>query len=50
MELYLAENIGYDVWEVEDIPSTDEKIVILGKNYKYEELEEIRDDVKSKIW
>lgn len=50
MDLLLAESYTYDVWEIEDIPSTDEKIVILGKNYKYEELEEIREDVKSKIW
>ena len=50
MDLLLADNIGYDVWEVEDIPSTAESIVILGKTYKYEELDEIRDDVQSRLW
>lgn len=50
MDLLLADNIGYDVWEVEDIPSTAESIVILGKTYKYEDLDEIRDDVQSRLW
>jgi hypothetical protein len=50
MDLLLADNIGYDVWEVEDIPSTAESIVVLGKTYKYEDLEEIRDDVQSRLW
>jgi hypothetical protein len=38
----LTDNIGYDVWEIEDIPNTSSPIWILGKSYKYEELEEIR--------
>ena len=50
MDLLLADNIGYDVWEVEDIPSTAESIVILGKTYKYKDLDEIRDDVQSRLW
>jgi hypothetical protein len=50
MDLLLVDNIGYDVWEVEDIPSTAENIIILGKSYKYEELELIRDDVNTKLW
>jgi hypothetical protein len=42
MEL-LSENLGYDVWEVEDIPSnTTSDIFILGKKYNYEQLEAIR--------
>ena len=49
MEL-LTDNIGYDVWEVEDIPSTCNEIVILGKTYKFENIEEIRDDVQSRLW
>lgn len=42
MEL-LSENLGYDVWEIEDIPSnTSSDIFILGNKYSYDQLEAIR--------
>lgn len=50
MDLLLADNIGYDVWDIEDIPSTAESIVILGKEYEYKDLDEIRCDVQSRLW
>lgn len=38
------DNLGYDVWEVEDIPSnTSSTIWILGRNFTLTELETIRD-------
>lgn len=42
MDLLLTDNLGYDVWEVEDIPNTTSTIWILGKSYSYEEIEGIR--------
>ncbi|CRK92794.1 CLUMA_CG006328, isoform A [Clunio marinus] len=51
MDILLQDNLGYDVWEVEDIPNnTISSIWILGKSYKYEELERIRDMVMSILW
>lgn len=39
----LTENLGYDVWEIEDIPSnTTSNIYILGKKYSFDELDSIR--------
>lgn len=46
----VADNLGYDVWEIEDIPKTASIIWILGKSYKYEELEQIRDKINSILW
>lgn len=47
----VSDNLGYvDVWEIEDIPKTASIIWILGKSYKYEELEQIRDKINSILW
>lgn len=39
----LGDNLGYDVWDIEDIPNTMSPIWILGKSFNYQELEKIRD-------
>lgn len=46
----VSDNFGYDVWEVDDIPCTSSSIWILGKSYKYEEIEEIRQKINSILW
>lgn len=39
----VADNLGYDVWEIEDIPNTTSPILILGQSYKIEQIDHIRD-------
>lgn len=47
----VTDNLGYDVWDVEDIPSnTSSPIWVLGKRYKYEEINEIRQKIASILW
>ena len=47
----VTDNLGYDVWDVEDIPvNTSSPIWILGKRYKYEEINEIRQKIASILW
>jgi hypothetical protein len=38
----LSDNLGYDIWEIEDIPQTTSPIWILGERHSYEDLEKIR--------
>lgn len=46
----MGDTYGYDVWDIEDIPQTNEAIWVLGKKYKYDDLEQIRDEVSSRLW
>lgn len=49
MEL-VTDNLGYDVWDLEDIPSTSSSIWILGKSYEYEAIDEIRDKIETLLF
>lgn len=47
----VTDNLGYDVWDMEDIPSgTTSTIWILGESFKYEELDLIRKRIFSIFW
>lgn len=47
----VSDNFGYDVWEMEDIPSgTTSPIWLLGERFKYEDLDIIRKKIISIIW
>lgn len=46
----VTDNLGYDVWEIDDIPSTSISIWILGKSYGYDRIEEIRDKIETLLF